>query len=235
MKKIVGIMLVLVMVLAFAVPALAEPVDLENGSSFDIYVPDPDNPDVAIPADETNLDVFYEELTPEADEALTSIAEGVVEADEDVDEPDEIKPVVGVEAGLGTYDENGEMVGWETYTGGGYFTFWDDSINSYDLVQIMQTWEDEDGGWYNMYDAAYDESDGSWNIWVDDIGYFSYYVALIQRGVAPEEAAELAQEQAQKSPKTADNGAGEGLLLIIMALGIAGAAVSIKKVAGMAK
>ena len=60
-------------------------------------------------------------------------------------------------------------------------------------------------------------------------------MALIQRGVAPEEAAELAQEQAQKSPKTADNGAGEGLLLIIMALGIAGAAVSIKKVAGMAK
>lgn len=272
MKKVVGIVLVLVMVLAFAAPAFAvsadntEPPALAdgteppapadgteppapadgtepttpqagaNGTEYEIYIPDPNDPEVLEPAIDAGQDIIIDPTAEEnaaifEEEALVSTAE-----DPDAIVADEAKFITSAGVGTGTYDENGYVETWDPYAGPGVFTFWDSNINSNDVVQLWQYWVDEMGGeWYNLYDAVYDETDGSWNVVVNDVGLFSYYVALIQRGIEPEVAVEMVQEEAQKSPKTADNSPSDGILWMVVLLGVAGAGISIRKMALTAK
>ncbi len=246
MKKLVVFVVVLALVLSFAAPALAAPTEGLDGTEFDIYEENPDNPETVIPVDELGKSVTYD-----PDDYLLQDELEQAALDSTVDDPDAIKAdesqmISSAVVEQNIYDENGNIVGSEPVSEPGLFVFWDSTINSYDVVQLWQNWVDETGNeWYGLYDAVYDETDGSWNAWVDDVGLFSYYVALIQRGVDPEQAAQMAQQQAEtnktsektvtSSPKTSDNGASDALLWTIMILGIAGAAFAARKMVKAAK
>jgi len=231
MKKLISIILVLVLAFAFSITALAEdtiwiedPADLgENFEDIGIVLDDsaPEDATIYIEAydagsmGEDDWDNYYDEITdivwdyfedPAFDEdvyfnSIQHLFEAVVAVDEEI--------VTGV----------GGRVTITNYFMGNA------TLNA--ILHYFQTAEDGDWEFLLITDFEYDAETGVLSFYVEDFAWWSIFLALIERGVDPEVAAQVASA---RSPRTADNSIHFGIVMLIVLSAAATTVVVSKKV-----
>jgi len=116
--------------------------------------------------------------------------------------------------------ENDEGVsgvgGWITVTN--YFL-------GYDTIKAILQWF-EDDEFFLITNFEYDAKTGTLKFYVDDLGAWSYFFALIQRGVPPAQAAKVLSGT---SPQTSDNSIHGGIILLLTLSAATGTVVISKK------
>jgi len=111
---------------------------------------------------------------------------------------------------------------------GGWVTISNSAMDYNTVNAILQWFENDEIGEFRLItDLVFDEATGTWSFYVDDFGFWSMFWALIERGVDPETAANVA---AGRSPATADNSIHVGIILLVVLLAGAATVVIYKKV-----
>ena len=242
MKKVIPIILVLTMAFAFSITALAEgdvevlpPVDPGdwNGETranenldleLDAELP-PDVVDYIGGIAPEDIDEWW----PEHDEELLDYVEGYKNSDvydKEIifDAVQYIAETWFMDTQIGDYTNPG-VGGWITVTN--YF------LGSDTIKAILQVFGYELGDDYYFSTEyrlitdliEYDPVTGTLKFYVEDLGMWSMFLALIERGVDPETALRVANA---RSPKTEDNSVHAGIILLIV-LSAATATVVISK------
>ena len=243
MKKLISIIVVLTMAFAFSITALAEddvevlpPVDpgwneetgeLEN---IDVELDEPLPPDV---------DGFVDGVSPEEvsdrwpnhDEFLLNVVEEYKNSD--AYDEDVIFDAIQYIAEVWFYEKDTDN--FVNPGAGGWIT-----ISNYflgvDTIKAILHWiayeiDGDDGYLLSEYRLItsdlfeYDPVTGTLRFYVDDLGFWSMFFALIERGVDPEIALQVANA---RSPKTEDTSIHAGIILLIV-LSAATATVVISK------
>ncbi|MDL2225261.1 hypothetical protein LJC20_03510 [Eubacteriales bacterium OttesenSCG-928-M02] len=239
MKKVLGLLLAMMVLLSFPMVVFAEGEEPPEKDVTVLIPDDPNNPkgdnkpaaDAGVSASFVPLDSdqFVRPLTQEEIDAstteLVTAAEALWAADGDE---------------FVNYDDASSIgyvyVDPDDYIGPAVFSFVVPDANSYDSVSFLRFYIKENPDTNNLEDVFqlfdssdvwYDEATGTWNIVVENAEQFSEFIALIERGVDPAEAAKIVKNN--KSPKTADNGPGMEMLWVVFMLATVVCAVSVKK------
>lgn len=249
MKKVVGVLLAVILVFALTATTLAaevEVLDPVDADKTNYYVTESEEEGAPIVATEdAGIDVEYGQMSKE-DEAefiKEELIPDVASAPDLVSKYDAVKQI-GISEFIDT--QTGEV-----YDRAGWIQFFASDINSYDKVKIYRDLLD---GYFQIQDAVYDATDNSWWFYSEEIGVASLYFALIERGVDPVKAAEIAKQEAEasntntgkttdnapkadttnastaKSPKTGNNSMDMGTVLLLMSLAAAGAVAALMQV-----
>ena len=228
MKKIAVLLVALFVLLSFPLavfaagdPPVEKPAPPEK-EVVDVYFPDPADDKKVISSEDAGADLIgldgeaIEDLFGKEvfDEGIVSDLDAMEAAGIEVPKYDDISAIgfIGVDSAPSSK---------------GLLSFKDSSINAYDKVTVMQLFDGVDPVFYG--DVWYDETDGTWNVWVEDVDAMALYIALIERGVDPAEAAKIVKNQ-KKSSKTSDDGLGMDMLFLVFILTTAIGVVAIKKV-----
>ena len=87
------------------------------------------------------------------------------------------------------------------------------------ILQMWREWDDEDEfTWVSkLIEGANVRqlADGSWQFWVEDLNWWSWFFALIERGFSPNEAAKIVLS-GTRSPQTSDSSIHAGIILLIV-------------------
>ena len=237
MKKIIPIILVLVMAFAFSITTLAE--DEENivvlppvDAGLDEETWTRENLDLVLvePPDgvEGNIwspdpDWFEETWADTYEEDLLDIVEGYKNSDA-YDEKVVFNAIQFI-AVTTVFDPSIGEFGTGVTGVGGKITITNYFLGNDTLKAILQWFEDETYILITNFD--YDPVTGTLTFDVDDLGMWSMFLALIERGIPPAQAAKILSA---RSPQTADNSINGGIILLLTLSAAAGTVVISKKV-----
>ncbi|MDL2237154.1 hypothetical protein LJC56_04895 [Christensenellaceae bacterium OttesenSCG-928-K19] len=208
MKKVVGIVLALVLVFAFATVSMAAEEPLESIEEVEIWS-DEEIPEEDLYFDDTDLSGNGEGITEEDVLDFVEADKAIDPTLPDLPKYDEIKDV-------------GTLVIDSTTPIPGQMRIYEPTWTKQDLVNIARFFE---VGYEIIEDIKYDEAGGYWYFDVDDLDTWSIYIALVQKGVKPAEAAKIAST----SPKTADSSTNSSMAIVIMLAASVMALVAFKK------
>ena len=241
MKKVIPIILVLTMAFAFSITALADDVEDEvdeveievlppvDPGEFDSETREYDNLDLELEEPPENVEAeIYGWAEEDLDQYWPGHEEYVSERVEEYkksDAYDKDIPFDAIQVIAATYvfDPVNEV---EVTGVGGWITVTNYKLGYDTLKAILQYFEGLDGFEYRLItEFEYDPVTGTLKFFVDDLGFWSMFFALIERGVDPATAARVANA---RSPQTSDNSIHAGIILLF-ALSAAAATVVIAK------
>ena len=236
MKKVIPIILVLTMAFAFSITALAEddivalpPVDpgeldeaTETFENFDIALDESAPPNAEGWLDGDITEDWDEEDWASYNDWILDIAQDYKESDA-YDKDVFFDAIQFIVAGEVFDNQTGDNL-----TGiGGWITILNYNLGNNTINAILQMiWANRDEYDYILItDFEYDAETGTLSFYVDDLGFWSLFFALIERGVDLPTAARVANAS---SPQTSDNSIHAGIILLIV-LSAATATVVISK------
>jgi len=248
MKKLIAIILVVLMASAFSITALADddygdiPPHRDQGCIwhdgcvlFCTRLPPVPIEGIGVEADSdspVNIDIIQIDFDDENDFFFDEIVPHVGEMQGLFDEPllwNKIPDELWVDAisQIGLIEVTN--TDGSAFVGGGWITISNDDWCSTDTIRLLRFFCDT-GLFDDVIDEfTYNAADGTWVVWVDDIGLLSLFFALIERGVCPEEAIKIVLSSST-SPKTSDNSIHAGIILLIVLSAAAVTVVASKKV-----
>ena len=236
MKKLISIILVLVLAFAFSITVLAE-------EGLDVYYPpdpgeDNENFDLDLEEPPEGIDgeiwgVDAETFDDDDWDDYINLVDETIEAYFESDAYDEEIYFDGVQYLVSTLvgERDGEDIIATGAVVGGWITISNYDLGNNKLNAILQAMQlEENGDWayilLNNENFYYDAETGTLYIYVDDLGWFSIFWALIERGVDPETAAKVASA---RSPRTADNSIHVGIVLLLVLSAVTTTVVISKK------
>ena len=221
LKKIVPIVLVLIMAFAFSFTSLAKggeedvvvlpPVDLGVNEAYEVENISVDL-DKALPSD---VDIAIDTVTseefaygdwPTYDEELLFRVEGY--KNHDVYDKDIVFDAIQFIAGVVVVDVNDDLAG--VSAGGGKITVTNYNLGYDTIKAILQSFNEEE--YILITEFEYDPATGTLAFYVDDLGKWSEFFALIERGAAP---ATAERDFNATSPQTSNNSIHAGIILLI--------------------